>query len=300
MSKAVLKKNADGTGHLMLGKVILRDLRWEKKPPHKKHSRKGWHYSVEVHRLREIEAIIRHRFKGPIPDPDGTDDRDTCLDFVRAAAFSLTGQDIASWCRVFAPWATETDLVPIIAEASKRRRMMRADGVAGLLHVTMAERLALKLRTIGAADMEKSARTKFMKGRKKERDRTRREQERRAAGMKDRESYVAQSISTAKPWEALGMSRRTWYRKGKPEVGTSVSRIEVIGKSDGPVPPVIGKSDGPASLPLRSHRSVRGAHGEGLGDHPPAGHHGAAPHGRRFIPMSPPKHLQHLLRRAAS
>lgn len=294
MNKAVLKKNADGTGHLMLGKVILRDLRWEKKPPHRKHSRKGWQFSVEMLRLREIEALIRRRFDGPVPDPAGTDDRDTCLDFVRAAAFSLAGQDIASWCRVFAPWATDADLVPIIAEAAKRRRMMRADGIAGLLHVTMAERLALKLKTIGAADMKKSARTKFMKGRKKERDRKRREQERRAAGMKDRESYVAQSISTAKPWEALGMSRRTWYRKGKPEVGTSVSRIEVIGKSDGPVPPVIGKSDGPASLPLRSHPSVRGAHGEGLGDHPPAGHQGAEPHGnrRRFVPLSPPPHIR--------
>jgi hypothetical protein len=32
--------------------------------------------------------------------------------------------------------------------------------------------------------------------------------------MVDRE----QSISRQKPWEALGMSRATWYRKGKPEV----------------------------------------------------------------------------------
>jgi len=296
MSKAVLKKNADGTGHLMLGKVILRDLRWEKKPPHKKHSRKGWHYSVEVHRLREIEAIIRHRFNGPVPDPAGTDDRDTCLDFVRAAAFSLTGQDIASWCRVFAPWATETDLVPIIAEASKRRRMMRADGVAGLLHVTMAERLALKLKTIGAADMTTGQRKKFMKTRKRDMDRKRDEQKRRAAGAKDRASYVAQSLSTAKPWEALNMSRAKWYRLGKPTHETSPSRIEVIGKSEEPV----SQAQSPSSQPLRSHSAARAARGEGLGDNPPAGRHGAEPRGRRFIPMSPPKHLQHLLRRAAS
>lgn len=31
-----------------------------------------------------------------------------------------------------------------------------------------------------------------------------------------REEYEANSISRAKPWEALGMSRATWYRKGKP------------------------------------------------------------------------------------
>lgn len=293
MSKAVLKKNADGTGHLMLGKVILRDLRWEKKPPHKKHSRKGWHYSVEVHRLREIEAIIRHRFKGPIPDPDGTDDRDTCLDFVRAAAFSLTGQDIASWCRVFAPWATETDLVPIIAEASKRRRMMRADGVAGLLHVTMAERLALKLKTIGAADMTTGQRKKFMKARKKDADRKRQQEKRRDAGMKDRKSHADTDLKTTRPWEAEGISRATWFRRQRE---TRQSRIEYKGKSDTRV----SQAQSPSSQPLQSRSSARAARGSGLGDNPPAGHHGAAPHGRRFIPMSPPKHLQHLLRRAAS
>lgn len=32
-----------------------------------------------------------------------------------------------------------------------------------------------------------------------------------------REEYEANSISRAKPWEAMGMSRATWYRKGKPE-----------------------------------------------------------------------------------
>lgn len=32
-----------------------------------------------------------------------------------------------------------------------------------------------------------------------------------------RADYLANSISRAKPWEALGMSRATWYRLGKPE-----------------------------------------------------------------------------------
>ena len=33
-----------------------------------------------------------------------------------------------------------------------------------------------------------------------------------------REEFLAHSINKAKPWEALGMSRATWYRKGKPAV----------------------------------------------------------------------------------
>jgi predicted transcriptional regulator len=31
-----------------------------------------------------------------------------------------------------------------------------------------------------------------------------------------RAEYEAKSITRAKPWETLGMSRATWYRKGKP------------------------------------------------------------------------------------
>lgn len=31
-----------------------------------------------------------------------------------------------------------------------------------------------------------------------------------------RAEYLAQSLMRAKPWEALGMSRATWYRRGKP------------------------------------------------------------------------------------
>ena len=33
-----------------------------------------------------------------------------------------------------------------------------------------------------------------------------------------RGEYKANSITRAKPWEALGMSRSNWYRKGKPKL----------------------------------------------------------------------------------
>lgn len=31
-----------------------------------------------------------------------------------------------------------------------------------------------------------------------------------------RDEWEANSITRAKPWEAMGISRATWYRKGKP------------------------------------------------------------------------------------
>lgn len=32
-----------------------------------------------------------------------------------------------------------------------------------------------------------------------------------------RADYEAQSLTKSKPWEAFGLSRATWYRKGKPQ-----------------------------------------------------------------------------------
>jgi hypothetical protein len=48
---------------------------------------------------------------------------------------------------------------------------------------------------------------------KLERDRERKRQKRRAAGAMLRANYEAQSLSKLKPWEAEGVSRRTWYRQ---------------------------------------------------------------------------------------
>ena len=31
-----------------------------------------------------------------------------------------------------------------------------------------------------------------------------------------REKYLANALARSKPWEIVGMSRATWYRKGKP------------------------------------------------------------------------------------
>ena len=67
-------------------------------------------------------------------------------------------------------------------------------------------------------DEQRQLRTIISNEMAKERDRERHIARRRAAGAIDRETYEANSISRQKPWEALGMSRRSWYLAGKPEV----------------------------------------------------------------------------------
>ena len=49
-----------------------------------------------------------------------------------------------------------------------------------------------------------------------ERDKARKLKKARANGVHSRDEYEVNSLSRQKPWEKLGMSRRTWYRKGKP------------------------------------------------------------------------------------
>jgi len=95
------------------------------------------------------------------------------------------------------------------------------DTLISLFHITDDEQR--KLRTLISRDMAK------------ERDRERHTARRRAAGAVDRATYEANSASRQKPWEALGMSRASWYRAGKPtpavETGSSVLQA-AAGDSD--------------------------------------------------------------------
>jgi hypothetical protein len=80
----------------------------------------------------------------------------------------------------------------------------------------MADRTAPRITTIGAIDCSKAEPVERRKGRK----RNRVEAGRRAAGAVPREQYEANSLSRTRPWEALGISRRTWERRRKAPVAT--------------------------------------------------------------------------------
>lgn len=85
----------------------------------------------------------------------------------------------------------------------------RNDTLINLFQITDDEQR--RLRTLISRDMAK------------ERDRERHTARRRAAGAVDRETYEANSASRQKPWEALGMSRASWYRASKPAASGETS-----------------------------------------------------------------------------
>src|SRR4051794_15050308 len=117
------------------------------------------------------------------------------------------------WAARWMPWATVAEVKEMECQAARRRSAMTADGVARLLYVSHAERERLGLKTIGACDVAKQQRLQMVADKKRERDRKRAAEKRKAAGAKSRNSYQCQSLSRSKPWEAEGMSRRTWYRR---------------------------------------------------------------------------------------
>lgn len=266
--KVAHKTRRDGSEQVLLGNVIMKE-----KPARKRARQQDWQYSRELQRIREIEKLIRSRHGSMIPDPAGTDDEDLCIAYPRAVALTPRTQDVVSWCRKWAPWIDPVTLHTLAALSVNRRWMIKADAVAKLLMVTMAERTKLGLRTIGACDMSREERNKQAKTNKQERDRNRQQQKRRDEGRKDRASYEAASLSRLKPWEAAGVSRSSWYRTQRE---TGLSQIEINGNSDR----LVSMPEGPQLEQQARKSQARAAWlAAGLGDHPPAELQEAAPHG---------------------
>ncbi|MFI0843961.1 hypothetical protein [Mesorhizobium sp. IMUNJ 23232] len=192
-------------------------------------------FRKELLRLREIEKIIRHRFGLFLPeiDADGVFHGEAYLHAVAAAIHASGSKDVLSdlqaWCSYIAPFLLNPDYLDPMADAvaSVRHRTfdLRSDAVARLLGITLDERLALGLKTVGACDCSPADLRKIMKDRKMVADRERIAEKRKAQGRQRRAEYLeANPISRLKPWEAEGISRRTWYRRQKADTG--VSRIE--------------------------------------------------------------------------
>jgi hypothetical protein len=106
---------------------------------------------------------------------------------------------------------TAAEAQDVIEEAEASPRARKADDLARYLRLDYATRQALGITMIGAYDADKRERRR----RRRERNRQAKELKRRARGSRLRSEYEAQSISRAKPWEAEGISRKTWYKRLK-------------------------------------------------------------------------------------
>ncbi|WEJ32000.1 hypothetical protein [Devosia sp. SD17-2] len=223
------------TGRVMYGSVIIQDV-------HRFESQ--WQFSLPLLRLREIEWVITSRHGKLIPDPYDTDDVDMCLAYARAVEASKTPQDLVHWSRRWMPWAPAAEIDRIVLQEGWRQKPAGADHVATMIYVSAAERQALGLRTIGAYDVTKEQRLATAADAKRERDKQRQAERRRAEGRVDRQTYLESSLSAQKPWETLEMSRAKYYRlKGRE---TGVSPVTVINTNSDGLVSQVGTFEEPA------------------------------------------------------
>lgn len=119
----------------------------------------------------------------------------------------------AQWLRT---WASQNHLPctgrHIVQVCAAAPRSYTGDELGRLLSVSNADRQRLKLWHIGACDIPKAEQKRLAGVRKRERDRQRATDRRRANGAKTRAQFEAKSLSRTKPWLAAGKSKRSWYR----------------------------------------------------------------------------------------
>jgi hypothetical protein len=131
---------------------------------------------------------------------------------------------------------TEAHAERIMDEAGPPR-FWTDDACAHGIKLTYAVRQALQITSIGSIDKTKAQRTRL----RKERNRDREARRRYAAGAKPR----GVSLSRTRPWQAEGISRRTWFRCR--ESGTNSCAPPLY--PQGPAPPQSGHrgTDGTSS-----------------------------------------------------
>lgn len=159
-------------------------------------------------RLSELNRLYQYRHGRELP---ATDDG---LQAARLAVHHIgrlrdAARRIGSWLDYWTPWLDLASRERLIRDATEHPLRWRADKIAWKLRVTAGERQALNLRTIGAIDETRAERQAKARILKRERDQARR----RAQGVKPRADYERNAIAKQAPWEAVGISRATWYRR---------------------------------------------------------------------------------------
>ena len=161
-----------------------------------------------VRRLRygALMKLFRHRYGYQFPDDDaGRDDLFVLLCVVSLAP-SASDKKIAHTIEMWAPWMS-ADEAEIYVEHINRltiyERMPAAKALGERLNLTNAERERLRLWPIKPVDMSVE---QLIEQRKAKRPRT-------GDGSGDEPMGAKPKTVTAKPWEAEGIPRSTWYHR---------------------------------------------------------------------------------------
>lgn len=163
-------------------------------------------------RVRDLMVLARSRHGEQLPD--SATGRAFAIIATQHLA-SLPGDPsrrIGSWLKAWCPWLSLGDADDMLVQCFTKPQRWTADALAWRLRLTAIDRAALRITTIGAVDQSKPQRATNRRNRARQREQARRAN----AGATNRAQYLAKSISRAKPWQQLWISRASWYRQGKP------------------------------------------------------------------------------------
>ena len=174
----------------------------------------SWPTSSAIHwmaakRINEIERYLNHRYGHFVPDDDaGRGDLVILANHVAQNRHDPRAK-ILGFIRRWAPWMVATEAEAVADKVSQKPRKYKATTLGVLLRLTREEPMILYIETIRPFDKTDA---------EMEEDSKRRDRElkaaNRAANRSGRPRGRPKSVG-AKPWEPLGISKSTYYRRQK-------------------------------------------------------------------------------------
>ena len=182
--------------------------------------------TITTLRTSELERFYRDSFGGRFPASSEGIKALTIL-----AAHHLrrnTPEMVAGWLGSIAPWLRQYAgyASDVLTKARALPQRYTAAALGELIGLTIETRRRLRIRTIRAVGQTDASMVQDRRGR----DRERKAMERRAAGCRTREEWLANCLTQTRPWERFGISRRTWERRGKPMPQSPVASPSAINK----------------------------------------------------------------------
>jgi hypothetical protein len=165
-----------------------------------------------VHRVRfgHVKTLLRDRYGVELPDDDAGAEDLRILLHVKANAYRPERRDkvLLGEIELQAPWMPDGEARQLAAEIALNPLKVTSDWLGRALNVDSATRERLSIWQIGAVDGDAQSR----KERRQQRDRERKRQARQPRA-EYRAGVAENSAKHSRPWEALGISRATYYRR---------------------------------------------------------------------------------------
>jgi hypothetical protein len=175
---------------------------------------------IALIRLAELERLASLRYGAVLPNNDVGREYFVTVAHHIAHLGPEVVREISGWARVWAPWMSLQEAHEIATRVAAGPRKFKAAVLGSLLKLSEVERRLLGVTTIAPSDLSAEDRRSMQRFWRRSADRLRR----RRKGAKSRSEYESASLSRTKPWDTLGISRRTWYRRGRPMPSNDHSR----------------------------------------------------------------------------